>query len=197
MDAYDLGEPRSTAGADIAERAGSVSLRTGAMCNGVESVIRRAVSQAGGPGSTALMRIWGHGNLGRWLTFSVGEVVDLAHEDPAAYAAVRGEWRSYIDPAHFDAMLPVLRLMRPIFPPFGSFEAHGCSLGSVPKTRDLLRRLANVFEVPVTVGTGLQPIPRSATSAFRFSGATFTAYPRNGTLQSWARAASVAEAVRR
>lgn len=181
VDAFDLGEPRLARSADIAERGGSVPLRTGAMCNGVESVIQRAVGQASGPGTTALMRIWGHGNLGRWLTFSVGEVVDLAHEDPAAFEAVRSEWRSYIDPAHFDVMVPILSPMKAIFAPFGSFEAHGCSLGRVPKTRDLLRKLADVFGVPVTVGTGTQKIPEDAKTAFRFSGATYTAYPHNGT----------------
>ena len=195
VDAYDLGEPRGETGARIAESAGSVTLRTGAMCNGVESVIQRAVGQAGGPGSTALMRIWGHGNLGRWLTFSVGEVVDLAQEDPAAYAAVRQEYRSYIDPSHFDVMAGVLRPLRAVFAPFGSFEAHGCSLGSVPRTRDLLRRLANLWGVPVTVGMGLQPIPRRAATAFRFSGRTYTAYPNHGDLRSWAQSVSAAETV--
>jgi peptidoglycan hydrolase-like protein with peptidoglycan-binding domain len=193
VDAYDLGEPRSETGARIAEQAGSVTLRTGAMCNGVDSVVQRAIGQTGGPGTAALMRIWGHGNLGRWLTFSVGEVVDLAQEDPAAYAAVRQEWRSYLDPSHFDAMASVLRPLASVFAPFGSFEAHGCSLGSVPRTRQLLGRIANLLGVPVTVGIGLQPIPRQAATAFRFSGRTFTAYPHHGDLRSWAHAASSGE----
>lgn len=197
VDAYDLGDPRIARGADIAEGAGSVALRTGAMCNGVESVVHRAVGQAGSPGSTALMRMWGHGNLGRWLTFSVGEVVDLAEEDPAAYRAVRQEWRSYVDPAHFEAMAPVLRPLRALFARFGSFEAHGCSLGRVARTRDLLRRLSNLLGVPVTVGTGLQPIPHGASTAFRFTGHTYTAYPNHGDIRSWAHAASMGEAVRR
>jgi hypothetical protein len=194
VDAYDVGDPRNARGADIAESAGSVALRTGGMCNGVETVVQRAIGQSGGPGSTAVMRIFGHGNLGRWLTFSVGEVVHMAEQDRAAYEAVRQEWRSYLDPAHFDAMASVLRPLRAIFPPFGSFEAHGCTLGSVPRTRELLRRLANLLGVPVTVGMGLQRIPHDAQTAFRFGGRTYTAYPNHGDLRSWAHAASAGEA---
>jgi len=58
-------------------------------------------------------------------------------------------------------------------------EHGGCSLGSKAATRQLMHSLANLWQVPVSVGVGDQ------VSILKFDGQTFTAYPGNGNLHTW------------
>lgn len=177
VDPFDVNDPAYSEGSAFTAQAGTRTLRTGAMSNGVQSVVRRVIQQARGPQSIALLRLWGHGNLGRWLTISVGEVVDFSKEDRIGGRAVAREWRSYIDLDHFDALAPTLRQWRPYFAPFASVEHHGCTLASVARTRAVMDKLADLWNVPVTAAFKEQWIPFDKATAFRFQGRVYTAYP--------------------
>ena len=195
VDAVDAGDPDHAEGSNINKHAGTRVLLTGAMSNGVQNVVRRVIQQAGAPRSIGLLRLWGHGNLGRWLTITVGDVVHTAEADPAIGRAVAREWRSYLDLDHFEALAPTLPQWRPYFAPFASVEHHGCSLARVAKTRTLMHRLADLWDVPVTAGFTDQWIPYDKPSAFRFQGRTYTAYPRHENLSSWARSAGASQSI--
>jgi peptidoglycan hydrolase-like protein with peptidoglycan-binding domain len=177
VDVVDVGDPNVGDNA-VAElrKAGGDPIRLGLMCAGVEQMVTNVISQAKNRGTIALLRITGHGNLGRWMTVSVGDVVDLKPQDYKVWAT---EYHSYIDWGHIDVLAPTLSWLRGYFAPYGMMEHGGCSLGSRPETRKLMRRLADIWDVPVSVGVGIQ------TSILKFDGQTFTAYPKNGNLESW------------
>jgi hypothetical protein len=193
IDAYDVTDARYATGAESPKDAGIPTIETGGMCNGVQSVVQQVIQQAGQKGSIAILRMFGHGNHGTWFTFSVGDAVHLKDSDPQAYNQVAAETHSYVDFDHLDDLIPILDRLTPYFAPFGSFEHHGCSLGSVDKTKKMMKRLADLWSVPVTTGIGLQYIPYDKNSAFRFTTQTVTAYPDHDNLRIWAKFASAGE----
>jgi hypothetical protein len=177
VDVVDIGDPAVGGNAVSQLRsAGGEPIQLGLMCGGVEQMVSDVTARCSGPGSIALFRITGHGNLGHWMTVSVGEAVDLKKEDPQYYKEKAAEFHSYIDWDHFDLLAPILSRLRGCFAPYGMMEHGGCSLGSVANTRKLMHRLADLLGVPVSVGVGIQ------TSILHFDGAVSTAYPKNGTL---------------
>jgi hypothetical protein len=158
--------------------AGSDPIELGGMCNGVAQMVQLVKSAVGGEGKMAMLRIQGHGNRGRWMTVSVGSPT---HMSPQEYKETAGEYFSYIDDDHFDEVSGVLSTLKPYFAPYGSMEHGGCSLGSQPKTRHLMHRLADLWNVPVSAGITLQK------SVFNIDGTPFIAYPKRGTLASWSK----------
>jgi|SRR5690348_915448 hypothetical protein len=184
VDAFDMGEAGFQTGAGIVGSAGSRVVATGAMCNGIETVVQGIRARTRPPGSLGVLRTWGHGNRGHWLSFTVGEIVHLRQINPALGRAIAQERRSYIDPQNFGEMSSALAPVRQCFARIGIYEHHGCTLGSVPATRHMMGRLAGLWGVPVTVAVGKQFIPRIAEEAFRFQGETFTAYP-GGSKNAW------------
>jgi hypothetical protein len=177
VDVVDVGDPGVGGGA-VREltKAGGDPIQLGLMCGGVEQMVSDVMRQAGRCGSVALLRITGHGNLGRWMTVSVGSVAHLPAEE---YKVTATEYHSYIDWGHIDELAPTLARLKGYFAPYGTMEHGGCSLGSKPETRKLMHRLADLWGVPVSVGVGIQR------SILNFDGQTFTAYPKHGTLESW------------
>lgn len=176
IDVVDVGDP-DIGGAAVRDfqAAGGDPIELGLMCNGVGQMVT-TVSGRAAAHSMGLLRIIGHGNLGRWLTVSVGDVVD---SPPAWQKVLASEDHSYVSADNFEMLAPVLAGLKPRFAPYGSAEHGGCSLGSREKTRGLLRKLANLWNVPVTVGIHVQY------SNLHFNGPTFTAFPNSGTLESW------------
>jgi len=179
VDVVDVGDPslEGSAAAQV-RRAGGDPITLGLMCGGVEQMVALVMTKAK-RGTIALLRITGHGNLGQWMTVSVGNVAHLPKEDPKEYALRAAEYHSYIDWAHIDELAPTLAKLKDFFAPYGQMEHHGCSLGSRAVTRQLMHTLADLWEVPVSVGVGLQ------NSAVQLRGQIFTAYPDNGSLKSW------------
>lgn len=184
VDAFDIGDARAETGATIVQSAGSHVVRTGAMCDGVPEVVKGIVSRTKPPRSLAVLRTWGHGNRGRWLSFIVGEVVKTSARDPLLGKAIAAENRSYVDLKHFHEMAPVLAPAGDCFDSIGIYEHHGCSLGSVHATCEMMRKLAALWDVPVTVAFGLQYIPYNGPTALRFQHRTDTFYPR-GSPHAW------------
>jgi hypothetical protein len=180
VDVVDVGDPSISDNiVQQLSKAGGDPIQLGQMCGGVEQMVHEAIYQVESPGTIALLRIIGHGNLGRWMTVSVGEVAHLSTQNPKAYAATAKETHSYIDWGHVNDVASTLSRLRPYFAPYGMMEHGGCSLGSRPETRSLMQRLADLWGVPVTVGVGLQ------NSVLNFDGQIFTAFPKHGTLDSW------------
>jgi hypothetical protein len=160
--------------------AGDKPILLGAMCNGLGQLVTEVGARAAG-NSIAALRLDGHGNLGRWMTISVGEVADLAKQNPREYRKVEKEYFSYINPAHFDKVAPLLSQLSHRFAPFGFAEHHGCSLGKRPETRKMMAKLADLWGVPVSVGVALQPFGVIT----YFAGPVVTVYPRGASLRTW------------
>ena len=178
VDVVDAGDPMvpETVEPVLSVAGAGPPIELGLMCNGVGQMISDVIQRAAHP--IALLRMTGHGNLGRWMTVSVGSV---AHAEPGPYQEAASEYYSYIDLRHFNQLREVLAPLTSHFASFGSMEHHGCTIGSVPDSRQMMQKLADVWKVPITAGMGLQ----NAEGVLRFPGAVFTAYPENGTLPSW------------
>jgi hypothetical protein len=178
VDVVDIADPGVGGGAVAQQRkAGGDPIQLGLLCNGVEQMVGDVV-RASTSGEIALLRITGHGNLGRWFTVSVGDVVDLK---PADYKVWAAEYHSYIDWGHIDELADILAPLADCFAPYGMMEHGGCSLGGRLETRKLMHRLADLWGVPVSAGVGIQR------SILRFDGQVFTAYPAHGTLETWSK----------
>ena len=179
VDVIDIGDP-GIGGAIATEqkKAGGNPIQLGLMCGGVEQMVDDVVRRAGTQQRIALLRITGHGNLGRWFTISVGAP---AHMAPDEYKITASEFHSYIDWGHIDQLADVLAPLGDYFAPYGQMEHGGCSLGGRLETKKLMHRLADLWGVPVSAGIGIQH------SVFNFDGPAYTAYPRNGTLESWSK----------
>ncbi len=179
VDVVDVGDPKVGGGAvQNLVQAGGDPIQLGLMCAGVEQMVSDVIRKSNGPGTIALLRITGHGNLGRWMTVSVGDVVDATKTEQKILAS---EDHSYVASANFTKLSHVLARLKPYFAPYGMMEHGGCSLGGRGDTRHLMQRMAILWDVPVSVGVGIQ------TSILNFDGATFTAYPKHGTLSSWSK----------
>ncbi len=175
VDVVDVGDPMlAEREANELRAAGSQPIELGLMCNGVGQMVSDTISQAASP--IALLRITGHGNLGRWMTVSVGAP---AHLHGAAYAELEAEYHSYIDLPHFDQLRAVLARLQGRFARFGSMEHLGCSIGSRPASRQLMGRLADLWRVPISAGIQTQR------SVLHFDGPPYTAYPAKGSLAGW------------
>ena len=176
VDVIDIGDPGVMMPiANAMKSAGGDPILLGQMCAGVDQMVAEILRRSADK-PIGLLRIIGHGNLGRWFTVSVGDVVDASAEDQAMMAR---ETHSYIAWSNYRDLLPLLDQLTPRFAPFGSMEHGGCSLGSKPQTQQMMQALATTWRVPVSAGRGIQR------SVFHFDGPTFSAFPRHGTLRSW------------
>jgi hypothetical protein len=175
----DLGDPRLQADIDVFIANLDDPIVLGGMCNGLVAMVQ-AVQTRARPGHVAALRLDGHGNLGRWLTISVG---DVAHLKGSAYQEIANEEMSYISSSNFLKVRGVIEPLKCIFAPFAFAEHLGCTLGARPLTRAMLEKLADLWGVPIRVGKQTQPIG----SVLDIHGPAFTAYPKNHNLHSWSR----------
>ena len=162
------------------EAWGDKPILLGAMCNGLGQLISEVKSRSQGL-SLAALRLDGHGNFGKWMTLSVGEVADLSTENPAEYRLIKKEYFSYIDPTHFAKLAPMLSQLASKFAPFGFMEHHGCSLGKKPATVKMMGKLANLLNVPISVGVTTQSFGVVAD----FEGPVVTVFPHGLNLRTW------------
>ena len=179
ISSVDMGDPTLQTDVRALEASGDQPIQLGAMCNGVEQLVTEVQARAGNK-SIAALRLDGHGNLGRWLTVSVGDVVDMSKKD---YQETEKEYYSYINPAHFAQVSGILSRLSGRFAAFGFAEHHGCSLGKRPETRQLLAKLADLWRVPISVGINLQSVGHVTF----FDGPVYTAFPLGMNLRSWSR----------
>ena len=141
----------------------------------------------------ALLRLFGHGNEGTWISVAVGDPFHAReHGQTPAYRAMKADWRSYINLAHLGDHLPTLARLKPLFAPFGSVELNACMIGA---QTTMIKGLADVWGVPVTGGFGVQSAgPYKVmdehgwvtTPTLILEGPVFTGYPYGLTLEDWA-----------
>jgi len=181
----DLGDPRLQADVDRFQRSFDDPIVLGGMCNGLGQMVQE-VSTRARPGRVAALRFDGHGNLGEWLTVSVGNVADLRESKILAerreYAEIAKETYSYISAENFNMVAGIVQPLSAIFAPFGFAEHLGCTLGRRPNTQKMLRKLADLWGVPIRVGVNLQTV-----GSIEISGPIFTAFPRGLDLMHWSR----------
>lgn len=179
VSSVDIGDAGLKVDVQALKDSGDNPIELGQMCNGLGQLIGEVERRASGK-SIAALRLDGHGNLGRWMTVSVGDVVDMNEKDRQDAAK---EYYSYIDGAHFSRLSGLLGRLSGRFAPFGFVEHHGCSLGKRPETRRMMAKLANLWRVPISVGIILQPF----TVVTYFQGPVVTVFPLNMNLHSWSR----------
>jgi hypothetical protein len=172
-----MGDPGLKGDARALKDSGDNPIELGAMCNGLGQLISEAESRASGKRIAAL-RLDGHGNLGRWMTVSVGDVVHMSKKD---YREAAKEYYSYIDAGHFSKVSVLLGRLSGRFASFGFAEHHGCSLGKRPATRKMMAKLADLWGVPISVGVALQPFG----VVTYFHGPVVTVFPYAMNLHSW------------
>ena len=174
----DLGDPNLQIDIDTFMTEGNDPIVLGGMCNGLQQMVNIVTGRAR-PGRVAALQFDGHGNLGRWLTISVGNV---AHLKGQAYRDIENEVMSYISSSNFRKVSSVISPLSRIFAPFGFAECLGCTLGARRETRAMLAKLADLWGVPIRVGIRLQPI-----GSVNIVGPDFTAFPKSHNLRSWSR----------
>ncbi len=174
----DLADPNLQRDVDTFRKGGDDPILLGGMCNGLRQMGAEVGSRAR-PGRVAALRLDGHGNLGRWLTISVGDIVDLPRPE---YREVEKEVMSYVSSSNFTMVSSVIAPLSRIFAAFGYVEHLGCTLGARPETRAMLKQLANLWGVPIRVGIRTQPIGN-----VDIVGPDFTAFPGSLNLRSWSR----------
>jgi hypothetical protein len=181
----DIGDPRVQVSIDILKENFDDPLVLGGMCNGLQQFVLGVKSRAT-KGQMAALRMVGHGNLGDWLTVSVGSVADLRKGDAdqrKEYAAISDEVYSYVSAKNFDKVNGIIQPLNALFAPFGFAEHYGCTLGARSATRKMLNKLATLWGVPIRVTIGKQPM----VSVTDLKGPVFTAFPGAHSLASWSR----------
>jgi hypothetical protein len=180
IDVVDAGDPMVPRTSELVLTAigAGKPIKLGLMCNGVEQMVNDVTRRGEYP--IALLRMTGHGNLGHWMTVSVGTVAHLGKE---AYREVKAEYFSYIDLRHFEKLRQILSRLTPYFAKFGSMEHLGCQLGRVSETQRMMQKLSDVWQVPVSAGK----MKQDAHSLPRLVGDVYTAFPWHGSLSSWSK----------
>lgn len=176
IDAVDITDPdtANTEVGDIRRTGGDPSL-VGYMCNGIGQILQALIGRMREQGEVVLLRFHGHGAPGV-MGISDGEGEhsygdsDMASLTSGVIAAIAGQ----------------LGMLRPYFGPYGSVELHGCKVARGLTGRQMIQRLANVWNVPVSGGVNTQY--SGGISTFRFEGPVFTAFPGGMTLKQWSMA---------
>jgi Putative peptidoglycan binding domain len=179
VSSVDMTDPALATDVAALKAAGDTPIEMYGMCNGLEQLMTNVAGRAGGK-SIAALRLDGHGNLGRWLTVSVGDVVDMPRNE---YKLIEKEYHSYVDSKHYAEVEPVLARLSRRFAPFGFAEHHGCTLGKRPETRKMLAKLADLWGVPFSVGITTQDVG----AVTYFNGPVVTVFPHGMSLHSWSR----------
>lgn len=168
LDSVDVTDPNlaTMEVADITRAGGRVVSRAG-MSNGVGQAIQDIISQGSG---VFLLRMHGHGAPGN-IGMSDGR-------------GVPGYHRTDFDSSTIGQVEAELRRMRSVFGPHGCVQLMACDTGQGPNGRNLLRRLANIWNVPVSAGIQTQ-FAGGLAKSIRFEGPTVTECPGGKTLRQW------------
>lgn len=157
---------------------------SGGMSGGVRSVVDRIIGRCSGLASLVLLRFIGHGSAGLMgVSTGVGGYYDEEGE-PVSFQAAQQQ--ASITPENLDTIGPILRRLRPYLSPVGSVELHGCGVAQRAEGARLLRRLTDLWGVPVSAGRRSQRVG-GLWKTLRLEGPVVTQYPGGRGLKAWAR----------
>ncbi|MBW6500059.1 MAG: peptidoglycan-binding protein [Bacteroidales bacterium] len=168
---------------DPFNRVGANPIVVGAMCNGLAEAIRQIRSRAGNPSSLVLLRFHGHGGPGK-QGISFGRRVI---EDRNGYRIfISPDELSSIESTNLEKIEPELRKLRSIFGVYTCVELHGCKVALGKIGRDFIKRLAEIWNVPVSAGT-ISQYRSTIKETFSFEGRdrVFTAFPGGRSFKTW------------
>lgn len=169
IDCIDIFDPDllTLEAGDIA-RAGGNPILIGGMSNGVEQAVMEVI-RAARMGKTFLLRFHGHGAAG-----VAG--ISTGHGVPGEHAAT-------VRLSNWNYVGPIIARLKPIFGPYGCIQFMHCETGRGPKGEELLQKIAEATNVPVTAGINTQF--GGGLTTFRFEGPTRTAFPSGYNLKTW------------
>jgi peptidoglycan hydrolase-like protein with peptidoglycan-binding domain len=188
LNAIDVFDPLLLTSVNKVRAAGGNPILIGGMCNGVQQALEMIRARSTGQGSVVLLRFDGHGHDAQMnVSRGKGHVPPAGSEDYGEGPYVDADKESNaITVTTLEALYPKYAALAPIFVSFGSVAMMGCEVAESEYGVELIRRLAAVWNVPVTAAK------QSQQYAFQYIGPTETAYPNGLDLRSWA--ASQAEA---
>lgn len=126
-----------------------------------------------------LLRFHGHGGPG-------GVGIAFGH---GFYPKIKfSGWGQYanIDLNNIENLVPTLTALRPAFGRYGHIQLMHCKPAEGSKGRSFIKRLADIWNVPVTAGIQNQ-FSGGGLPTFIFEGPTFTACPQDMSLSEWCR----------
>lgn len=176
IDAVDITDPdtANTEVSDIRRVGGDPSL-VGYMCNGIGQILQALIGRMREHGDVVLLRFHGHGDSGvMGISDGKGEHSSGDSDMGALTSGVIAMIASQ------------LARLNPFFGAYSSVELHGCKVARGLAGRQMIQRLADVWNVPVSGGVNDQT--SGGISTFRFEGPVFTAFPRGITLKQWSAA---------
>lgn len=154
----------------------------------VEQIKKRCVGHR-----IALLSMHGHGDGGYQISIALGDPHSLRSQGRwSEYYDLESDYASYIDEEHFSTNRNVLESLKPYFAPFGSVEVNSCKIAL--NSPNLLQKLANLWEVPVTGGIDNQSnggnyknyYGETINATFNFEGQWWTFCPHNLSFKKWA-----------
>lgn len=168
---------------DLIEVGGNPVI-TGGMSAGVRSVVERITARCSGADSLLLLRFIGHGSAGvMGVSSGIGGYYDEEGQPVSFHSA---QQRASITSDNLDTVGPILRRLRHYLSPAGCVELHGCGVARQADGARLLRRLTDLWNVPVSAGRGTQSVG-GLRKTLRMEGPVVTRYPGAGGLKGWSR----------
>jgi len=151
--------------------AGAHMINKRASTNSIGDVMKE-ITKLIPPSSLLLLRFHGHGAPG-YQGVSCGQTYSPKEKNSINI--------DYINDITLD-----LQTLWPCFAPFGSVELHGCNTGKDQKGAQLLQKLADLWQIPVSAGTKAQVSGGMDDTTFRFEGNPVSKMPSGQSLTKWA-----------
>jgi len=204
-DMVDISDPLINEMADVVRAAGSDPILRGGGSNAVGDIVPSIASSGVRPGSLVLLRFQGHGNRGTQvigygtgcfvyydvihrrevpsLEQCIAERSSVSEEDAAVVMDAMSRSAISVDSLELPDVATALRPLRDYLSPYGSIEFHGCQVGGGARGAQLLQRMADLVNAPVSAAQTRQ----ITGNAIRFRGAILSRFPSRATLQQWSR----------
>jgi hypothetical protein len=162
----------------VLQKAGTEPLLTGGMQYGIQAVLDGLAAYGG---DLCQLRIVGHGGSGmQAISFGAGGFREWnPHTRTMEFVPLQGPFEGVglQTAAQIEQLAPLSHHLGP----YGHIELHGCKVAAGTKGRDFVTLMAHKLGIPVSAGTGKQPMA----SAFRITGHVFTALPGAHSLKTW------------
>ncbi len=169
VDSIDITDPGDVGEVKDARAGGGAVVLRGGMCNGVGQAIQDIIGAASS--KLFLVRMHGHGTSGN-IGISEGTETMTGH-------------RAGLDLDNLKSIEADLRRLKSALGPYGSVQLMGCNTGQGTRGSQMLAKLANIWDVPVSAGIRTQT--SGPKGIFRFEGPVVTRCPGGISLKRWCR----------